>query len=122
MIHSQVLLAEDMHVHADKFANTHKGDLCLLGFHDGQQLLSNDREHFNVDAVELIEAAPRPRLGQPREETAHHLCTVHVRCVHEYNIHNVCHIYVTAFATFFTFLHTCMYMSCTFVYTQECGK
>ena len=50
-----------------------KGDLGLLGLHDGQQLLSDDGEHLNIDTVELIKAAPRPRLGQSREEATHHL-------------------------------------------------
>ena len=62
-------------MYAEEYAHIHvcKGDLGLLGLHDGQQLLSDDREHFNIDAVELIEAAPRPRLGQSREEATHHL-------------------------------------------------
>ena len=38
----------------------HWTDLGLLGLHDGQQLLGNDRQHLDVDTVELIEAAPRP--------------------------------------------------------------
>ena len=33
-------------------------DLGLFGLHDSEQLLGNDRQHLNVDSVELIEAAP----------------------------------------------------------------
>ena len=38
-------------------------NLGLFGLHDGEQLLGYDREHLDVDAVELIEAAPGTRLS-----------------------------------------------------------
>ena len=47
--------------------------LGRLGVPDGYELLSNHRQHLNTDAVELIKTAPGTRLGQSREELAHHL-------------------------------------------------
>ena len=44
-----------------------------LGVPDREQLLSDDRQHFNVDPVELVEAAPGTRLSKSGEETTHHL-------------------------------------------------
>ena len=38
---------------------------------DSQNLLSNDRKHFNIDSVEFIEASPCSTLGQTTEETTH---------------------------------------------------
>ena len=79
-------------------------NLGLLGLHDGEQLLCDDREHFNVDAVKLVEAAPRPRLGQSGEEPAHHLCVCvcvcaggHVGQVHagiESIMFGLCHAHI----------------------------
>ncbi len=31
-----------------------------FGIPDGKQLLSDDRQHFNIDSVEFIEATPCP--------------------------------------------------------------
>lgn len=39
----------------------------------GDELLSDHRQHLNVDAVELVKAAPGARLSQSAEEAAHHL-------------------------------------------------
>ena len=52
---------------------TVRNDLGLFGLHDGEKLLCNDRQHLNVNPIELIKAAPGSGLGQPREETTHHL-------------------------------------------------
>lgn len=52
---------------------TVRNDLGLFSLHDGEKLLCNDRQHLNVDPIELIKAAPGSGLGQPREETTHHL-------------------------------------------------
>eukprot|EP00964_Phaeocystis_antarctica_P055483 scaffold32640_cov63-Phaeocystis_antarctica.AAC.1 len=38
---------------------------------DGEDLLRHDREHLEVDPVELVEARPRARRGEPLEELAH---------------------------------------------------
>lgn len=35
----------------------------LLGLLDGGDLLSDDRQHLHIDAVELIETGPRPRAA-----------------------------------------------------------
>ena len=42
---------------------------------DGGELRRDDRQHRDVDAVELVEAAPRARLTQAREDLAHRLLT-----------------------------------------------
>lgn len=39
----------------------------------GYQLLSNDRQHFNVNSVKLIKTAPSSRLSKSTEETTHYL-------------------------------------------------
>lgn len=44
-----------------------------LGVTYGDKLLSDDRQHLDVDAVELVEAAPGAGLSQSAEEAAHHL-------------------------------------------------
>ena len=38
-------------------------DLSSFSIVDGEDLLSYHREHLNIDTVELIKAAPRPRLS-----------------------------------------------------------
>ena len=52
-----------------------RGDLGSLGVADGDQLLSDDRQDFDVDTVEFVKAAPGARLRQTREEPPHHLHT-----------------------------------------------
>eukprot|EP00960_Hanusia_phi_P026267 746159-Hanusia_phi.AAC.1 len=47
-------------------------ELVHDGLVDGEQLLGDDREHFDVDAVELIEASPGSRHGESLEELPHH--------------------------------------------------
>lgn len=49
------------------------GYLGSLSVADGDELLGDDRQHLDVDAVELVKAAPRPRLSQTTEEPPHHL-------------------------------------------------
>ena len=49
------------------------GDLGEERLPDGEQLLRDDREHLDVDPVELVEARPAARLRHAREELAHHL-------------------------------------------------
>lgn len=39
----------------------------------GDELLSDHRQHLNVDSVELVKTAPGARLSQSAEEAAHHL-------------------------------------------------
>ncbi len=48
-------------------------NLSRFGISDSDELLGNDRKHFNVDTVKFIEAAPGAGLGQTREESTHHL-------------------------------------------------
>ena len=50
-------------------------DLGSLGVANGDELLSDDGQHLDVDAVEFIEAAPGAGLSQTREEPPHHLQT-----------------------------------------------
>jgi len=40
---------------------------------DLQDLLSNDRQYFDIDTIELIEAGPSTSLGKPGEESSHDL-------------------------------------------------
>jgi hypothetical protein len=54
---------------------------------DGEQLLRDDREHLEVDAVELVEARPRPSLRQAGEELFHHLVVQAIRAVEHYTRH-----------------------------------
>jgi len=42
--------------------------LCNL---NGGVLLCHDRQHLNVDPVELIKARPRTGTGEPLEELSH---------------------------------------------------
>lgn len=49
------------------------GYLGRLGVSDGDELLSDDGQHLDVDAIELIEAAPGTWLSQAAEERPHHL-------------------------------------------------
>jgi len=51
------------------------GDLYAL------DLLGNDREHFQLNAVELVEARPGARLCQTLEELTHRLVIQPVRTV-----------------------------------------
>lgn len=44
-----------------------------LGVSYGDELLSDHRQHLDVDAVELVKTAPGARLSQSAEEAAHHL-------------------------------------------------
>lgn len=46
-----------------------------LGISDSNELLSDDWQHFYVDAIELVKAAPGTRLSQTAEERPHHLNT-----------------------------------------------
>lgn len=45
------------------------GDLSVS---DRDELLRDDRQHFDVDTVELVEATPSPGRREAGEETAHH--------------------------------------------------
>ena len=50
-------------------------ELCValaLVLEEGLQLLGDDREHLDVDSIELIEAAPGTCGGQALEELGHH--------------------------------------------------
>ena len=49
------------------------GRELVLGDLDGVYLLRDDRQHLGVDAVELVETAPRARLRHAAEELAQHL-------------------------------------------------
>ena len=51
--------------------------------HDRKHLLRNDREHLDVDPVELVEARPRTRRAEPLEELAHRLVVEAVRAVED---------------------------------------
>lgn len=45
----------------------------VFGALDREYLLSDHREHLDVDAVELVETTPRARLSQTRKEFTQHL-------------------------------------------------
>eukprot|EP00962_Isochrysis_galbana_P010416 scaffold2872_cov112-Isochrysis_galbana.AAC.17 len=42
-----------------------------LGALNGEDLLRHDREHLEVNSIELVEASPRARGGEPLEELGH---------------------------------------------------
>jgi hypothetical protein len=48
---------------------------------DCQHLLSDNRQDFNIDSVELIEAAPCALLAEARKEATHHLVVNLIRAV-----------------------------------------
>lgn len=45
------------------------GPNCAL---DGEDLLSNNREHLNINSVKLVEATPCSALSKTTEESSHH--------------------------------------------------
>ena len=47
--------------------------LAGLGVTDGDELLRNNRQYLDVNAIKLIETAPGTGLSQPGEEPTHHL-------------------------------------------------
>ena len=49
--------------------------------YDGQDLLGHDGQHLDIDAVELVEAAPGARLGQAWKVAAHGLVVEAFRAV-----------------------------------------
>jgi hypothetical protein len=51
----------------------------ILGCFHSVYLLCNNGEHLNVNAVELIKAAPATRLSQTRKELSKHLEKVDIR-------------------------------------------
>jgi len=51
-------------------------------------LLSNDGQHFQLNAVELIEARPRTGLSKTFEELAHRFVVEAVRTVEHYALAN----------------------------------
>ena len=61
--------------------------VCLERIANGHDLLRNDRQDFNIDAVELIEARPCSSLRQPRKEFLHHLIIEAVRAVEDNDWH-----------------------------------
>ena len=78
---------------------------CLLGgfrVADGDNLLSDDRQHFDVDSIELVEAAPAAGLRQPGEEATHHLHANAARfslppCLHSDNDLPQCYLEIKSF-------------------------
>jgi hypothetical protein len=54
-----------------------------LGADNGEDLLRDDREHLEVDAVELVEARPRARRGEPLEELGHREVVEAIRAVED---------------------------------------
>lgn len=48
------------------------GCLCVS---DSDELLSDDWQNLDVDAIEFVKAAPVTRLSQTAEERPHHLNT-----------------------------------------------
>ena len=57
-------------------------DLCDLAADDGEDLLRDDREHLEVDAVELVKARPGAAGRQTLEELGHRQVVETVRAVH----------------------------------------
>lgn len=47
--------------------------LSSFGISYGYELLSDDRQHFNVDSVKFVKTTPGSWLCQPTEEPTHHL-------------------------------------------------
>ena len=47
--------------------------LSSFGVSYGYELLSDDRQHFDVDSVKFVKTTPSTRLGEPAEEAPHHL-------------------------------------------------
>lgn len=47
--------------------------LSSFGISYGYELLSNDRQHFNVNSVKFVKTTPSTGLSKPTEEAAHHL-------------------------------------------------
>ena len=58
-------------------------DALTDGNLDNLDLLSHHRQHFELDAVKLVEAGPRTRLGQTLEELAHSFVVETVRAVED---------------------------------------
>ena len=46
-----------------------------------KELLGNDREHFNIDSIELIETGPSTRRGETLEEFGNHEMVHTIRAV-----------------------------------------
>jgi len=59
-----------MHTQAHTCTHTHTHSLLLCNLNGGD-LLCHDRQHLNVDPVELIQACPRTGTGEPLEELSH---------------------------------------------------
>ena len=57
---------------------------------NSEDLLGNDRQHFDIDSVELIETGPSSTLGQTREESAHHLVVKSIRAVEDHALYSQC--------------------------------
>lgn len=47
--------------------------LSSFGISYGYELLSNDRQHFDVDSVKFVKTTPSTRLSKATKETPHHL-------------------------------------------------
>ncbi len=47
--------------------------LSSFGISYGYELLSNDRQNFDVDSVKFIKTTPSTRLSKPTKEASHHL-------------------------------------------------
>ena len=55
---------------------------CSEGGQDGEDLLGYNRQHLNVNPVELVEAAPGSCLCEPTEHATHTLEIQAFRAVH----------------------------------------
>ena len=55
-----------------------------------QELLSNDRQHFDIDTIELIQTDPRSTLSQATKQFPHHLVIYLIRAVKHYTLDSHC--------------------------------
>ncbi len=58
------------------YLNAHEVDYRLLRlspFPQHQQLLRHDRQHFDIDSIELVETDPGAPLRETAEQLPHHL-------------------------------------------------
>ena len=60
----------------------------LEGILNGEQLLSHNTEHFNVNAVELVKAGPGSRLGQASKEFTHEAVVQPFTTVEHHTVHS----------------------------------
>lgn len=66
---------EILHAYVSVYVRVYVHYPGCLGVSDSNELLSDDWQHLDVDAIELVKAAPGTRLSQTAKECPHHLST-----------------------------------------------